>query len=85
MVLPESIASPTNDSLQPLTEGGFLATNYFGHHRSVITYNSHCIILVTLSLGKLCVAHKRSLDWQVFRGLSYRSLPLLTIKVAVVS
>jgi hypothetical protein len=38
-----------------------------------------------LFLGKLCVAHKRSFDLAVFRGLSYTSLPLSTIKVALVS
>jgi hypothetical protein len=51
----------------------------------VITYNRHRINLVTLSLGKLCVAHMRSFDWPVFRGLSYRGLPLITINVALVS
>ena len=85
MVSPELIASPTTDSLQLLSDGGFLANNYFGHQRLVITYNKHRINWVTLSLGKLCVAHKRSFNWQVFRGLSYRSLPLLTIKVTLVS
>ena len=85
MVSPESIASPTTDSLQLRTDGGYLANNYFGHHRLVITYNKHCINLETLSLGKLCVAHMRSFDWQDSRGLSYRSLPLLIIKVALVS
>jgi hypothetical protein len=38
-----------------------------------------------LFFGKLRVAHKRSFDLAVFRGLSYRSLPLSTIKVALVS
>jgi hypothetical protein len=38
-----------------------------------------------LFLGKLRVAHKRSFDLAVLRGLSYRSLPLSTIKVALVS
>ena len=85
MVSPESIASPTTDSLQLLTDGGFLANNYFGHHRLVITYNKHRINLVTLSLGKLYVAHMRSNDWQVFRGSPYRNLLLYAIKVALVS
>ena len=85
MVLPGSITSPTSDSLQLLADGGFLANNYFSYHYLLITYNKHCTNLVTLSLGKLCVAYKRSFDWQVFRGLSYRSLPLLIIKGALVS
>jgi hypothetical protein len=85
MVSHESITSPTKDSLQLLADGGFLANNYFSHHYLLITYNKHCINMVTLSLGKLCVAYKRSFDWQVFRGLSYRSLPLLIIKGALVS
>jgi hypothetical protein len=85
MVSPESIASPTTDSLQLRTDGGYLVNNYFGHHRLVITYIKHRLNLVTLSLGKLCVAHMRSFDWQVFRSLSCRSLPLLTIKAALVS
>jgi hypothetical protein len=38
-----------------------------------------------LFLGKLRIAHKHSFDLAVFRGLSYRSLPLSTIKVALVS
>jgi hypothetical protein len=38
-----------------------------------------------LFLGKLCVAHKHSFDVVVLRGLSYLSLPLSTIKVALVS
>ena len=85
MVLPGSITSPTTDSLQLLADGCFLANNYFSHHYLLITYNKHCINMVTLSMGKLCVAYKRSFDWQVFSGLSFRSLPLLTIKVALVS
>jgi hypothetical protein len=51
----------------------------------VITNNKHRINMVTLSLGKLYVAHMHSNDWQVFRCLSYRSLPLYAIKVALVS
>jgi hypothetical protein len=31
------------------------------------------------------LAHKHSFDLAVFRGLSYRSLPLSTIKVALVT
>jgi hypothetical protein len=38
-----------------------------------------------LFLGKLFVAHKHSFDLAVLRGLSYTSLPLSTIKVALVS
>jgi hypothetical protein len=40
---------------------------------------------VSLFLGKLSVAHKHSFDLAVFGDLSYRSLPLSTIKVALVS
>jgi hypothetical protein len=38
-----------------------------------------------LFLGKLSVVHKRSFDLAVLRGLSYTSLPLSTIKVALVT
>jgi hypothetical protein len=38
-----------------------------------------------LFLGKLCVAHKRSFDLAVLRGLYYFSLPLSTFKVALVT
>jgi hypothetical protein len=36
-------------------------------------------------LSKLRVAHKHSFDLPVLRDLSYRSLPLSTIKVALAS
>jgi hypothetical protein len=62
-----------------------MANNYFGHHRLVITNYKQHINLVTMSLGKLYVAHMRSNDWQVFRGSPYRNLLLFAIKVVLVS
>jgi hypothetical protein len=44
------------------------------------------INLVSLFLGKLCVAHQRSFDCRGLGGLYYRSLPLFqTVNVALVS
>jgi hypothetical protein len=85
MSLPGTIAPTATITMQLAAYGGFVATNHFGYLRLVMTYFQQGINLVSLSLGKLRVAHKHSFDLLVFRGLSYRSLPLLTIKVALVS
>jgi hypothetical protein len=66
-------------------DGRFMASEHFGDFSSIMVHFQQGINLVSLFLGKLCVAHKHSFDWQVIRGLSYRSLPPLTIKVALVS
>src|SRR3989337_754951 len=79
------VASQTAIAAQLPTYGGFVRANHFGDLRSVVTHFQQGIYLVSLFLGKLRVAHKRSFDLAVFRGLSYRSLPLSTVKVALVS
>jgi hypothetical protein len=80
-----SIASKTAIAAQFPADSGFVAANHFGYLRSVVTYFQQGVYLVSLFLGKLRVAHKHSFDLAVSRGLSYRSLPLSTIKVALVS
>src|SRR3989304_6448038 len=79
------VASQTAIAAQLPTYGGFVRANHCGDLRSVVTHFQQGIYLVSLFLGKLCVAHKRSFDLAVFRGLSYRSLPPSTIKGALVS
>jgi transposase-like protein len=85
MSLLRPVASQSTITLQLSTDGGFVLPYHFGYFRLIVTYFQQCRNLVSLSLGKLYVAHKRSFDLAVFRGLSYRSLPLSTIKVALVS
>jgi hypothetical protein len=80
-----SIASLATIPTQLPTYGGFMAANHSGYLCLVMTYFQQSINLVSLFLGKLRVAHKRSFDLAVSRSLSYRSLPLSTIKVALVS
>jgi hypothetical protein len=85
MSLFRSIASQATIATQFTAYGGFMAANHFGYLRSIVIHFQHSINLISLFLGKLRVAHKHSFDLQVSRGLSYRSLPLSTIKVALVS
>jgi hypothetical protein len=80
-----SLSSSTTVTVQLSADGGFMATNLFGSLGLVMTYFQKSINLISLFMSKLCVAHKHSFDLAVFRGLSYRSLPLSTIKVALVS
>jgi hypothetical protein len=79
------VATQTTIAAQLPTYGGFVRAYHSGDLRSFVTHFQQGIYLVSLFLGKLCVAHKRSFDLVVFRGLSYPSLPLSTIKVALVS
>jgi hypothetical protein len=85
MGLLRSITTLATIALRLTAYGRFMASKHKGDFRSIVTYFQQGINLVSLFLGKLCVAHKRSFDCQVLRGLSYGSLPLLTIKVAFVS
>jgi hypothetical protein len=67
---------------QLTTHNGLVRTNHIGDLRSIATHYQRDRYLVSASLVKLCVAQKHSFVLAVFRGLSYLSLPLLTIRVA---
>ena len=79
------VASKTAIAAQLPTYGVFVRANHCGDLRLIVTHVQQGIYLVSLLLGKLRVAHKRFFDLAVFRGFSCRSLPLSTIKVALVS
>jgi hypothetical protein len=85
MCLLWSIASLATIAAQFTAYGGFVAAYHSGYLCSVMTYFQQSVNLVSLFLGKLRVAHKHSFDLPVSRDLSYRSLPLSTIKVALMS
>jgi hypothetical protein len=67
------------------TNRRFVFSDHCCNLRSVMSHFQQRVYLVSLFSGKLCVVHKRSFDLAVFRGLSYTSLPLSTIKVALVT
>ena len=79
------VASQTAIAAQFPTYGGFVRANHFSDLRSIVTHFQQGIYLVSLFLGKLRVAHKCCFDLVVRVHLSYRSLPLSTIKDALVS
>jgi hypothetical protein len=85
MSLLRPVASQPTITFQLSTDGGFVLPYHYGDFCLIVTHFQQSRNLVSLSLGKLCVSHKHSFDLAVFRGLSYRSLPLSTIKVALVS
>ena len=64
---------------------GFVGANQDCYLCSFMSYFHQGRYLLSLFLGKLCVAHNHSFDLQVSRGLCYCSLPLSTFKVAQVS
>src|SRR3990172_1431703 len=66
------------------TNGRFVYPQKTGDLRLVVSHFLQSINLVSLFLGKLLVAHKRSFDLVGLGGLCYRSLPLFpTFKVAL--
>jgi hypothetical protein len=85
MRLLRSVASQTFIPTQFSTDGRFVCTNHGCYLGPVMSHSQQGIYLVSLFLGKLCVGHKHSFDLVVLRGLSYTSLPLSTIKVALVT
>jgi hypothetical protein len=80
-----TIAALASVPLQLSADRGFVYTDDTGYLRLIMAHFQQRINLVSLFMGKLCVVHKRSFDLAVSRGLYYLSLPLSTIKVALVS
>src|SRR4030066_791992 len=85
MSLLRTVASLPTISSQLSTYSGFVRPDHLGDLCLIVVHFQQSRYLVSLFLGKLRVAHKHSFDLQVSRGLSYCSLPLSTIKVALVS
>ena len=85
MSLVRYIASLSCITLQFPAYYCFMPLYYPCDPRLCVTCFQQGINLVSLFLGKLFVAHKRSFDLAVFRGLSSFSLTLATFKVAFIS
>jgi hypothetical protein len=85
MSLFRTINSLAAVSFQFSANGRFMNSNCFSYLRLIVVTFQKCLNLISLTLGELVVAHKRSFDLSVFRGLYYTSLPLLTFKVALMS
>ena len=66
-------------------DGRFVNSDCLGYLRLIVLTFQKCMNLISLTLGELVVANKRSFDLSVSRGLYYTSLPLLTFKVALMS
>src|SRR3990170_5963250 len=81
-----TVASQTAIAAQLPTYVGFVCANHNGDFASVMSHFQQGIYLVSLCLGKLRVAHKRSFDLVVREALILPQLTSLsTFKVALVS
>ena len=79
------ISSLTLVPFQLSADGRFMYSYCFCYFRLFMVTFQKCLNLISLTLGKLVVTHKRSFDFVVCRGLYYTRLPLSTFKVALTS